>query len=124
MGFDIAACKGDGYLVLKYKGTVTSLADEEQLATQCLEEFKKYDYSRMLIDFRAMEFLSSITDQCQVVSHYNAEFPNWVRTVRVALVVTPEAKELHEFWELYAGNRGYPWRVFTDIGDAISYITD
>ena len=110
------------YLIIKGSGCIKNSYEEKEFAKNCYEVILKNNSKKVIIDQREIDFTSSIVDQTETVSFYNEEFESFIRFVRIAIVISPKDKELHEFWELYANNRGYPWRVFTKIEDAIEYI--
>jgi len=114
MATTLAARIEPNYLLIEGVGVIANSEDEKRWADACYEELLRQGSQRVLIDQRKIEFKSSISDQCNVVSYYNEEFELQIRKFSIALLVNPEEKKLHKFWELYANNRGYRWKVFTE----------
>ena len=111
------------YLLIERAGTIATLEDQKIGSDACYREVIKNNVDRVLIDDRQLQFNTSILDQCDMVGYYNDEYEVEIRSVRVAFVVNHDDKELHDFWELYAGNRGYLWKVFREMDDAIAFLT-
>ena len=111
------------YLLIEGVGTIATLEDQKNWSDACYREVIKFNASRVLIDDRQLQFKTSFIDQCDVVRHYNDEFEAKARSVRVAIVVNHDDKELHDFWELYASNRGFLWKVFREMDAAIAFLT-
>lgn len=113
----------ESYLLIEGTGSIENADDEKTFSSSCYEEIQKHGSKRVLVDQRNISFKSSILDQCDVVSHYSTEFDVMIRATRIAVLVLPESEELHAFWEVYANNRGYPWKVYTEMEDAIGFLT-
>ena len=111
------------YLSIEGVGTIATLEDQKNWSDACYREVIKYDARRVLIDDRQLQFNTSFFDQCDVVRHYNDEYETRVRSVRLAIVVSHDNEELHDFWELYASNRGFDWKVFREMDTAIAFLT-
>lgn len=121
MAITITSRPETNWLLIEGKGVVENLKDEMLFANQCYEEILKHNSKKVLLDQRGIEFKSSIVDQYGVVTSYK-EFPPEVRNIRIALIVKPKEKELHESWELFANNRGYPWKVFIEMEAAVEFL--
>jgi hypothetical protein len=114
---------GEGdYLIIEGSGIIANAGDEKAFASHCYDQIQQHGSRRVLVDQRGIHFESSIVDQCAVVEHYTREFDPIIRAVRLAILVRPEDEDLHGFWELYASNRGYFWRVFTDMEAARAFL--
>ena len=111
------------HLLIQGVGTIETLGDQKTWSDACYREVIKYDARRVLIDDRQLHFKTGIFDQCEVVTHYNDKFETFIRRVRVAIVVNHEDNELHDFWELYASNRGFHWKVFREMDAARDFLT-
>jgi hypothetical protein len=122
MSVELTVRSEENWLVIEGVGVIANAADEKSFASSCYEEIIKHGARRALVDLRKIDFRSSIFDQVDVVSHYNKEFDSQIRTVRITLVVDPKHKDLHDFWEVYANNRGYPWKVFTEMEAATAFL--
>lgn len=112
------------WLVLEAAGVMRNTSDEKSFANSCYAEIVKHNYKNILIDQRKISYGSDIIDQCNVVSHYSEEFPPEIRSLRIAIVINPRDRAVNEFWELYANNRGYPWKVFCDMDDATAFLLE
>ena len=113
-----------GYLSIQGVGSIDTLEDQKNWSDACYREAIAHNASRVLIDDRQLHFNVGILDQCDVVKHYSEEFEAKIRRVRVAIVVNQDDEELHDFWQLYAGNRGFLWKVFKDIDAAVDYLAN
>ena len=111
------------YLLIEGIGVISTVKDETDWADACYRTVIQHGARKALIDLSQISFETGIIDQCNVVKHYNQEYEVKIRAVRTALLVKGDDKELHDFWELYANNRGYPWKVFTDIEPAVVFLT-
>lgn len=112
-----------GYLLIEGVGSIATVDDQNNWADACYREVTSNNASRVLIDDRLLKFEVSMIDQCNVVKHYSDEYESKIRGVRAAIVVNHDNEELRDFWELYANNRGFPWKVFRQMDAAIRYLT-
>lgn len=116
--------KEPGYLLIEGVGSIATLDDQKNWSDACYREIVDNNARRVLIDDRLLQFKVSLFDQYDVVMHYRDEYENEIMEVRVAIVVNNDNEELHDFWELYANNRGFPWKVFREMDPAIAYLTE
>ena len=111
------------YLLIAGVGTIATLGDQIIWSDACYREVIKYNARSVLIDDRQLHFKTGIFDQCEMVTHYNDKYDFEIRRFRVAIVVNHEDNELHDFWELYASNRGFHWKVFREMDAAREFLT-
>jgi hypothetical protein len=112
------------YLVIEGEGSVGNLVDNKLASKLCYEEISKHDLQKVLLDFRRVEGGASITDMYGLASSYSSDYPHELRRLKLAVVVDPKHKDLSDFWQLCANNRGYDFRGFTDVGSARSYLSE
>lgn len=112
----------DNYLIIKAKGLITNLKEEEEHSKRCYDEVLKHKAKKVLIDNRNIIFNSSILDVADLITFYEKEFTAEIRLVKIAVLYSPKKIELHKSWELFANNRGFNWKIFTGIDDATQYL--
>lgn len=110
------------YLLIQGSGIIADLKDEKRWADACYKEILRQNSQRVLIDQRKIAFKTSIIDKIDVVPSYLEDFNYKIRTFCIAFLVNPAEIELHQFFELYANNRGYHWKVFMEKHAADAFL--
>lgn len=103
-------------------GTIINSDDEIQAARACWAEMSQYQVSKVLIDVRKVNFSSGLMAQVMQIQYINESLPD-IKLKLIALVIKPEDKRIHDFWELFGRNRGFNWRVFTSSNEAARFLS-
>jgi hypothetical protein len=112
------------YLVIEGEGSVGNFADNELASKLCYQEISKHDFQKALLDFRRVEGEASIADMYGLASSLSGDYPYELRRLKLAVVVDPKHKELSDFWQLCANNRGFGFQGFTDLESARAYLSE
>jgi hypothetical protein len=82
----------DTFLMIKSNGIIKNGNDEKELSSKYYEEILKRNSKKVLIDQRNIDFRSSILDQTVAVTHYDQEFENKIRSIKIAIVIAKKDK--------------------------------
>jgi hypothetical protein len=110
------------YLLIKVSGRVADVNDMKLLTRQIYDEIMRYDSKKIVIDQRESQPLDSLVSQVELVEFYSEEFPVEARYLELAIVTDSKNEKIASFWETYAHNRGYHFRVFYSMDDALKFI--
>ena len=110
------------FLLIKTSGNVDNYDDDKHLANEVYEETMKHDFRKVLLDHRETDFTSSVTNQTQLIKYYSEELHFDIRLFRVAVVANEKSKETADFWEVYANNRGFNYKVFYAMEPAFEFL--
>jgi len=106
-----------GYLTIRILGQAGARVSEEIVAA-VFREIAANNCLRLLIDIRDVEGRLGVLDTFGLVSTYPT-----IPGMRAAIVDRPENKNWSDFYETVSVNRGYQNKVFTDIDEAIKWLT-
>ena len=126
MNFKLSSSKKADYLVIKASGEIVDIADWKMLNKLYYDEFVKHDAKKVVIDEMEMEmtFPLGLINLCELVDSYSEELPIEIRRVKLAVAVDSKHKSTADFWETYAHNRGYHYKVFYSMEDALKYMDE
>lgn len=110
------------YLLIKTSGSVDNGDDHKRLANELYEEIMKHDFSKVLLDNSEIDFTTSITDTTQLIAYYSEAFPPDVRLLKIAMIANEKSKAVADFWELYANNRGFIYKAYYTMEDALEFL--
>ena len=110
----------EDYLLIKTSGTIKSWIE---FSKQLYEEITKFDCKMIVIDHMELEFPTCLTDYCELVNFYAQNLPFDIRLWKLAVVSDPKYKAIADFWETYCHNRGYRYKAFICMEDAVAWIT-
>ncbi len=106
------------YLAIRILGDAGARVAEE-IAAAILREVAAHPCSRVLVDIREVEGRLRVLDTFDLVSSYHSS----AQGIRAAIVDLPENRSWFEFYETVSANRGYHHRIFTDLEEAIRWLT-
>ncbi len=86
------------------------------------DEVLKYNCSKVLINEPGTTFPTDMFIYYNVVTHYIDNFPPEIRTLKIAVVIAEEFKELGYFWETVCVNKGLQYFAFTAFRDAHDWL--
>jgi hypothetical protein len=112
------------YLLIKVSGSIADMKEMMLLTKQIYDEITKYDSRKVVIDQTENQPPNSLVYQANLVDFYSEEFPVEVRHLKLAIVTDIKNKRIADFWETYAHNRGYRFRVFYSMDDARKFISE
>lgn len=122
MPANISAHQENHYLPIKASGIIESLEELKDFSTALYAEGIKYDTRNVVIDEMQLQLTTSVVHQCELINFYSESLPPQIKQYKIAVAVDPKYRELAEFWELYGSNRGYPWKGFTSLENALDWI--
>ena len=92
---------------------------------QIYDEITKYDSKKIVvIDQTENQSLDSLVHQMDLVKFYSEEFPIGVKHLKLVIVTDSKNRKIAYFWETYARNRGYLFRVFYSMDDARKFMSE
>ena len=112
----------DDYLLIKASCIVNDLTDYNFLMSKFYEEIMKYEKMKVLDDMREVKYPVSPILASDSVSYISKTFPNEIRVLKIAGVVSSSFKVIADFWEFQAIENGMNYKVFTSIEEAHNYM--
>ena len=112
----------DNYLLIKASCIVNDLADYNFLMNKFNEEIFKYDKRKVLVDMREVKYPVSPMLASESVSYVAKTFPEEIKQLKIAGVVSSSFKVIADFWEFQAIENGMDYKVFTSVEEARNYI--
>jgi hypothetical protein len=121
MSAKISSRKEGDILIIKVSGTIkkTGLIG---LTNQVYEEITRHGCTRIIIDNSDLEMPTKLIEYVNLEKFYTTNLPSEIRSMKLAVVVSPMYKETGNFWETYCRNRGFGYKAFTSIEDASTYM--
>jgi len=113
--------EGD-YLLIKASCIVNDLTDYNFLMNKFNEEIFKYDKRKVLLDMREVKYPVSPMLASESVSYVSKTFPDEIKLLKIAGVVSSSYKVIADFWEFQAIENGMDYKVFTSIEEARNYM--
>jgi hypothetical protein len=86
------------------------------------EEFRKHDAKKVLIDEPGTKLPVSLFSYYEAVEFYLSSLPPDIRSLKIAVVIAKEYKEMAGFWETVCVNRGLQYFAFTSFQDAHNWL--
>jgi hypothetical protein len=112
----------DKYLLIISSGTVITVEDFMDLDVRTSALISESKHNRVIVDERNVQHENSTLTILKLVEHMIEQLPRELRQLKLALVVDQRSKELARFWENCCYNRGYNWKAFTEMDQAVAYI--
>lgn len=120
---EVSSWQKPGYVLLKSTGTIRNAEDWRALTREFYHQAKKLNSRKLVLDQTEIEAPESLFDMAKVVDHYQDDLPPDIRLYRVGVVNNPANEAMAEFWEAYCRNRGYDFRIFQSLEDAVAFVT-
>lgn len=121
MAIKLTMTSKDGYLLAKGVGKVSTVKETLEYNIQMVEEAERTGLTRMLVDERDIEFNLDFHDVLKVVDYWDKKMLP-LQGFRVASLPSPIVLNPQEGYETAANNRSMLYRVFTDEGEALSWL--
>ena len=122
MPVEISAQRKKNYLLISVSGVLENLEELKNLSVQFYEQVIQYETRNVVIDELQLKLTNSIMHQVELIKYYSDNLPPEIKNYKVAVAVDPKYKDLAEFWNLYGTNRGFPWKGFTSLEEALEWI--
>ena len=122
MPVEISAQQKKNYLLISVSGVLENLEELKNLSVQFYEQVIQYETRNVVIDELQLKLTNSIMHQVELIKYYSDNLPPEIKNYKVAVAVDPKYKDLAEFWNLYGTNRGFPWKGFTSLEEALEWI--
>ena len=120
MAVDIELGQKPGYLQATLRRRV-GLVDSREILRQMITATEQTEVSPILLDVRAVECKLSYPDISALVTDLGSDRVGLLPKIAV-LYHKDRQGDATRFLELYAGNRGYPIRVFTACDEAMQWL--
>ncbi|CAN5776136.1 hypothetical protein BH11BAC4_BH11BAC4_26700 [soil metagenome] len=122
MNIVITSFEKEGYLLIKSAGTLQTNEDLFAHAGMVYEKSLKYRHKKILLEMTATSFPKTIFSYLELVKFYQDNLPIEILSFKIASVVLPEYRELGNFWETAAVNRGFQYYIFTSFEEAEAFL--
>jgi len=116
-----SADKGD-YTLITSVGVLESREDLFRHAELVYQEISKYSKHKILIDDTETRLPLNRLYYYDQIHFFSEGLPPEVRVFKIAVVISPEFKEIGEFWETVAVNRGFEYHSFISMEEAQSWL--
>lgn len=110
------------HLLIVSSGTVETFEDYLELDSKAAEQFAHSKHRRVIVDERNVKHIDNNVMILGLVERMINELPRELRGVKLALVVGPQSQNLARFWETCCFNRGFNWKSFTDMDEAVAFV--
>jgi hypothetical protein len=115
--------KKEDYLYIREVGIISGYDEWWASDKRIFDTIIKYNSTKIVLNQTEVTFPEpKILNAYKLVQSYVKEFPVEAYFWRLAVVVNSKDNELAEFWEIACKNRGYKWRVFLKLNDAIEWV--
>lgn len=108
-------------LMVKASGKDGSLEEAQDYAKAIIDAAIKSNCTKVLCDESELVYTLSASETYELAQTTAFDAPKIART---AIITLPEYKEIVEFWETVALNRGLLIRVFFNIESAKKWLTE
>lgn len=123
MDFSLNIVEELDFLHLQSVGVITTVQEYKQVQEHYFAAIMNSSFKKVLLDVRQFEFPKEILDQIAIVKYYQEEevFPG-IRQLKVATIFREGYEDSADFWETYAFNRGFNFKVFPDVDSAKAWL--
>jgi hypothetical protein len=125
VNFNYKITEFDSYILIKSLGAIKDTKEFKLQSKMYYEEITKRAYSKALIDETNFENPPGLITQA-LVGDYMTDvtvFPK-LRELQIAVVPTKKDFEAAYFWETYSRNRGFNFRVFSNMKEALIWLNE
>ena len=122
MSIKISSELHDDYLLLTSSGSVSTIDEYESLVEQYLKEAPKFDKRTIVIDETGIQFTPSLMLQSDIVKFFNQNSPDEMKKAKVAVISNKESMDFQKYWEFWANQAGYNYKVFSSMDEALEFI--
>lgn len=112
----------DDYLVIKAQGSRNNFHDVALENTEMVKQIDKYNPAKILLDHRDVTYQVNHSDALNLVRLYEKQH-NRFDNILLACCVSIQFLDLGTYWSEIAQKRGFSFEVFTDIEDAIDWLS-
>ena len=130
MPFHLSIKEENDYIIMKSTGTINNFDEQTELAREQTDLIIKYNVKKVISDVTELQYsLDSfnIVDVASLVKFYIDSLPTQLKSYLIAAVLNEMVKDVipkARFWETYTRNRGFNFRVFYSMEDALKCIQD
>lgn len=110
----------DDILIVETSGEDDGLQEVLDYAEAIIEEGIRQNCTKIICDERKLIYRLSMSDTFELAKNTSLAAPKIVST---AIITLPEFKEIIEFWETVALNRGLNIKVFFSLEDALNWLS-
>ncbi len=122
MNIVITSRQTPGYLLVNSEGNVKDEAELKEHCQLVFDEILKHDNKKILINEPGTSVPKDIIIYYNLVTYYVNNFPPKIRSLKIAVVLSEEFKEMGDFWETVCVNQGLQYFVFTTFQEAHDWL--
>jgi hypothetical protein len=123
MDLSISSDPETDYLQIALAGAATDIEDMKLFVKRIYDEIMKHGIRKILLDYSKYQPPDPLIYQAQLVKFFPEELSEEIRHWKVAIVMDSMYKRIADFWELFAKNRGYSYKVFYSLEEAQTYMS-
>lgn len=118
MNITISSRFTEDYLLIESKGKLETSEELLKHSQLLYEEIVKNGAKKILINEPGTHFPLDLFHYFDLVQNYVESFPPEIRTLKIAIVIADEYKEVAASWEALCVSRGLSFFAFTSFEDA------
>jgi hypothetical protein len=122
MNIVITSHPREDYLLIKSKGQVNNKEELIQQSEMIYEEITRHGATRIILDELEMKFPTTLFSYYDLVNYYTNEMPKSIRSLKIAVVISEEYREVSSFWETLCVNQGMQYFAFTSFKEAHEWL--
>ena len=125
MPFHLSVKVEKDYLIMKSTGIINNFDEQKAIDKELVKLIIKNEVKKVISDVTELQYsppLFNISDIASLIKFYVDNLPIQLKSYIVVAVLPEAAKDVGpkaRFWETYARNRGYNFRVFYSMEDAV-----
>ena len=98
MNVNITSKVEDDCHLMEVSGSIVNFEEYKQLTKRYYDEIIQYGKKKIIIDASRIEFPISLIMHSDLVNYYSDEFPEEVKSWRIAVVADISTIEIGKFW--------------------------
>lgn len=110
------------YLLIISRGRIDNKEELFAHSEMKAREASQYDQNKVLLDNTGIEYPKEMYLYVQLAEYYPTFIPPAVRAKKIATVIGEKYQGIGDLWETACANRGYPFRHFTSMKDALRWL--
>lgn len=115
--------KKDGYMLAIGEGERNNLTEMTEATKSMVAAATELGMTHILADYRKVKYNVPLTDAYNLVKVYETKTPT-LKSFTIAGVMNEVDRELIKFWESISNRRGFEFKIFTNIDDALRWLQD
>ena len=112
------------YLLIESKGSLETKEDLLKHSQLLYDEIIMHGAKKILVDEPQTHFPLDLFLYFDLVKNYIDSFPPDIRSLKIAIVIAEEYREIGDSWEALCVSRGLQYFAFTSFEEAIDWLLD